>query len=113
MSIYATVIGAIAGICLGYALLFAFVGLRRHQDKRLNLFFALFAFGYAGTLLLGIVYRSQRQQRLPLYLALGRAIPVAGICRSELVRGRIHAGAQSRLSLGNHGLLSPSSWRRP
>ena len=54
MSIYATLIGTIAGICLGYAVLYLFVGLRREEDKRLNLFFSLFAAGYAGTLLLGI-----------------------------------------------------------
>ena len=59
MTIYATVIGTIAGICLGYAILYLFVGLRRGEDKRLNLTFALFALGYAGTLLLGIWYRSQ------------------------------------------------------
>ncbi len=59
MSIYAAVIGTIAGICLGYAILYLFVGLRRREDKRLNLTFALFALGYAGTLLLGIWYRSQ------------------------------------------------------
>ena len=59
MSIYATLVGMIAGICLGYAILYLFVGLRRSEDKRINLYFALFAFGYAGTLLLGIWYRSR------------------------------------------------------
>ena len=59
MSIYATIIGTIAGICLGYAILFLFVGLRRREDKQLNLTFALFAFAYAGTLLMGIWYRGQ------------------------------------------------------
>jgi len=59
MSIYATLIGAIAGICFGYSILYLFVGLRRSEDKRLNLTFALFALGYAGTLLLGIWYRDQ------------------------------------------------------
>ncbi|MCP4360440.1 MAG: hypothetical protein GY796_20720 [Chloroflexi bacterium] len=59
MSIYATIIGTIAGICLGYAILYLFIGLRRSEDKRLNLTFSLFAFAYAGTLLMGIWYRSQ------------------------------------------------------
>ena len=68
MSIYATLIVLIAGICLGYALLYLFVGLRRGQGKRLNLLFALFALGYAGTLLMGIVYRSQTT--VEAYLAI-------------------------------------------
>ena len=60
MSIYTAVIGTIAGICLGYAIFFLFAGLRRREDKRrLNLSFSLFALGYAGTLLVGIGYRSQ------------------------------------------------------
>ena len=54
MQIYATIIGTIAGICLGYAILYLFVGWRRGGDKLLNLTFALFAFGYAGTPLMGI-----------------------------------------------------------
>ncbi len=70
MSIYATIISLIAGICLGYALLYLFVGLRRGQDKRLNLLFALFALGYAGTLLMGIVYRSQAT--VEAFLAISR-----------------------------------------
>ena len=70
MSIYATVIGTFAGICLGYAVLYLFIGLRRQLDKRLNLYFALFAFGYAGTLLMGIWYRSQTT--VADYLAISR-----------------------------------------
>jgi signal transduction histidine kinase len=70
MSIYATVIGTIAGICLGYGILYFFIGLRRGEDQRLNLSFALFALGYAGTLLMGIAYRSQ--ETAADYLALSR-----------------------------------------
>ena len=70
MSIYAASIGTFAGICLGYAFLYLFVGLRRQLDRRLNLFFALFAFGYAGTLLIGIWYRSQ--DTVADYLAVSR-----------------------------------------
>ena len=70
ISIYATIIGTIAGICLGYAILYLFVGLRRKDDKRLNLSFALFAFGYAGTLLLGIWYRGQTT--VADYIAISR-----------------------------------------
>ena len=70
MTIYATMIGTIAGICLGYAILFLFVGLRRKDRKRLNFTFALFAFAYAGTLLMGIWYRSQMTAEA--YLAISR-----------------------------------------
>ena len=70
MSIYAALIGAIAGICLGFAILFLFVGLRRGRDKQLNLTFAWFAFSYAGTLLLGIWYRGQTT--VADYLAISR-----------------------------------------
>jgi len=70
MSIYAALIGAIAGICLGYALLFAFVGLRRHRHRQLNLFFALFAFAYSGTLFMGIAFRSQTTAEA--FLAISR-----------------------------------------
>lgn len=70
MSIYATLIGIIAGICLGYGILFLFVGLRRRQYKQLNLLFALFAFAYAGTLLMGIWYRGQTS--VEAYLAISR-----------------------------------------
>ena len=69
--------GLVAGICLRYGILFLFVGQRRILDKRLNLTFALFAFGYAGTLLLGIWYRSQTT--VPDYLA--------GLCAHILVCG--------------------------
>ncbi len=70
MSMYATVIGTITGICLGYAVLYLFIGWQRQQGKRLNLLFALFAFGYAGTLLMGIWYRSQTT--VEAYLAISR-----------------------------------------
>ena len=70
MSIYITIISTIAGICLGYAILYFFVGLQRDKDQRLNLSFALFALGYAGTLLMGTAYRSQ--ETVVDYLALSR-----------------------------------------
>ena len=70
MTVYAGLIGTIAGICLGYAILFLFIGWRRQEDKRLNLTFALFAFGYTGTLLMGIWYRSQ--ETVADYLAISR-----------------------------------------
>lgn len=70
MTIYAAIIGVLAGICLGYSFLFLFVGLRRRQAKQQNLLFALFAFAYAGTLLMGIWYRGQTT--VEGYLAISR-----------------------------------------
>lgn len=70
MPIYAALIGVFAGICLGYGILFLFVGLRRRQNKQLNLLFSLFAFAYAGTLLMGIWYRGQTS--VDSFLAINR-----------------------------------------
>ena len=70
MIIYSALIGVFAGICLGYSILFLFVGLRRHHNKQLNLLFALFAFAYAGTLLMGIWYRGQTS--VEAFLAISR-----------------------------------------
>jgi len=70
MSIYAALIGVFAGICLGYSILFLFVGLRRRENKQLNLLFALFAFAYAGTLIMGIWYRGQTS--VDAFLAISR-----------------------------------------
>jgi len=65
-----SIIGTIAGICFGYAILFFFMGVRRHENKQLNLAFSIFAFSYAGTLLLGILFRSQTTAEA--FLALTR-----------------------------------------
>ncbi len=70
MTVYAAQTGVFAGICLGYGILFLFVGLRRRQNKQLNLLFALFALAYTGTLLLGIWYRSQTS--VEAFLAISR-----------------------------------------
>ncbi len=59
MTIYITAISVIAGICLGYAILHFFTGIRAPRKRTLNLTFAAFALGYGGTLLLGTWYRSQ------------------------------------------------------
>ncbi len=58
MPFYSMTLGIVAGICLGFGILYLFVGLRRRNDKRLNLTFALFALGYAGTLVNGIRFHS-------------------------------------------------------
>jgi len=70
MIIYTAVIGLTAGICLGFSILYLFVGLRRKDDKPLNISFALFALGYAGTLTMGIGYRST--DNVADFIALGR-----------------------------------------
>jgi signal transduction histidine kinase len=44
----------VTGICLGFGILYMFISLRRKDHKALNLTFALFALGYAGTLFNGI-----------------------------------------------------------
>ena len=54
MPIYFILLSLVAGICLGFSILYLFVGLRRQEGKWLNLSFALFAFGYAATLVDGI-----------------------------------------------------------
>lgn len=68
--VYNAVIGALTGICLGFGILYLFIGYRRHKHKSRNLTFALFALGYAATLLMGIAY--QNVNSLTSYLALSR-----------------------------------------
>ena len=58
MHIYFTLLSLVAGLCLGFSVLYFFIGLRRKEDKWLNLTFALFAFGYAATLIDGIRWYS-------------------------------------------------------
>ena len=47
MHYYFTAVSLIAGICLGFGILYLFIGLRRKDNKPLNLTFALFALCYA------------------------------------------------------------------
>jgi signal transduction histidine kinase len=58
MHYYFTVVSLIAGICLGFSVLFLFLGLRRKRDQPLYLTFALFALCYALTLFNGIRWYS-------------------------------------------------------
>ena len=58
MHIYFTAVSLIAGICLGFGILYLFIGLRRKDNKPLNLTFALFALCYAATLFNGIRWYS-------------------------------------------------------
>jgi len=54
MHYYFTALSLVAGLCLGFGLLYLFIGLRRKDRKSLNLTFALFALAYSGTLLNGV-----------------------------------------------------------
>lgn len=58
MHYYFTAVSVIAGSCLGFGILYLFVGLRRKDNKPLNLTFALFALCYAATLVNGIRWYS-------------------------------------------------------
>ena len=58
MHSYFTTVSIIAGICLGFGILYLFIGLRRKDNKPLNLTFALFALCYAVTLINGVRWYS-------------------------------------------------------
>ena len=58
MPYYKITISLIAGICLGFGILYLFIGLRRKNNNLLNLTFALFALCYATTLFNGIRWYS-------------------------------------------------------
>jgi len=58
MHYYFTAVSLIAGICLGFGILYLFIGLRRKDNKPLNLTFALFALCYSATLFNGIRWYS-------------------------------------------------------
>jgi hypothetical protein len=59
-----------AGLCLAFSIIFLFNGLRRHDNRRLNLLFATFALAYAGTLFNGV--RFHNASTLESYLAINR-----------------------------------------
>ncbi len=70
MSLYTTIVSVTAGICIGFGILYLFIGLRRRNDRVLNLLFAAFALAYAGTLLLGVVWRNTAT--IDDYIAINR-----------------------------------------
>ena len=70
MNYYTIANGIVAGICLGFGIIFLFTGLRRKDNKRLNLLFAVFALAYAGTLLNGI--RFHNAISVDVYVAVNR-----------------------------------------
>ena len=76
MNYYALANGIVAGICLGFGILFLFIGLRRKNNKRLYLLFALFALAYAGTLFLGILYHDASSAEQFIRLVRWDIVPV-------------------------------------
>ena len=78
MHYYFTTVSLIAGICLGFGILYLFVGLRQKDNKPLTLTFAVFALCYAITLFNGIRWYSA--STAAEYIAINRfdAIFVSG-----------------------------------
>lgn len=58
MAYYTIANGIVAGICLGFGLIFLFTGLRYLANRRLHLLFATFALAYAVTLFNGIRFHN-------------------------------------------------------
>jgi len=58
MHFYFTAVSLIAGICLGFGILYLFIGLRRKDNKPIYLTFAIFALCYAFTLFNGVRWYS-------------------------------------------------------
>ena len=76
MNYYALANGIVAGICLGFGIIFLFIGLRRKNNKQLNLLFALFALAYAATLFNGIRFHDASSIEQYVRLARLDTIPV-------------------------------------
>jgi signal transduction histidine kinase len=70
MNYYTIANAIVAGICFGFGLIFLFSGLRRREQRKLNLLFALFALTYAGTLFNGI--RFHNASSVETYMAIVR-----------------------------------------
>jgi hypothetical protein len=70
LNYYTVANGIVAGICLGFGIIFSFTGMRRRDNRRLNLLFALFSLSYAATLFNGI--RFHNATSVEQYVALVR-----------------------------------------
>ncbi|MCJ7535993.1 MAG: sensor histidine kinase [Anaerolineales bacterium] len=70
MNYYFTAVSLVAGICLGFGILYLFIGLRRKDNKPLYLTFALFALCYSATLFNGIRWYSTTN--VPEHIAINR-----------------------------------------
>lgn len=51
LAYFTTSIAVVAGLCLAFGILYAFIGVRRPSDRRINLLFASFALAYAGAII--------------------------------------------------------------
>ena len=99
MHYYFTAVSLIAGICLGFGILYLFIGLRRKDNKPLNLTFAIFALCYAVTLFNGVRWYSTTI--VAEYIAINRfdAIFVAGAFVSLLWFISYYSGFRPRIFL--------------
>ena len=99
MHYYLTAVSLIAGICLGFGILYLFIGLRRKDNKPLNLTFALFALCYAATLFNGIRWYSTTI--VPEFIAINRfdSIFVAGAFVGLIWYISLYTGFKPRIFL--------------
>ncbi len=100
MPYYLTAVTLAAGICLGFGILYLFIGLRRHDNKALNLTFALFALCYAATLFNGL--RWYTTNSVTEFVAINRVdqIFVAGAFVSLAWYIAYYTGVRPRIFLG-------------
>ena len=99
MHYYFTAVSLVAGICLGFGIAYLFVGLRRKDDKALNLTFAIFALCYAATLFNGIRWYSTTS--VTEFIAINRfdSIFVTGAFLSLIWFISLYTGFQPRIFL--------------
>ena len=100
MHYYFTALSLVAGICLGFGILYLFIGLRRKHNRPLNLTFALFALCYAATLFNGIRWYSTNS--VTEFVAINRfdQIFVAGAFVSLAWYIAFYTGVRPRIFLG-------------
>jgi PAS domain S-box-containing protein len=70
MDILPIILGVVSGICIGSGLIYLLVGLRRRDDERLHLTFALFALAYAGAIATSIL--AYKSASLEAYMIISR-----------------------------------------
>jgi len=70
MNILPIVLGVLSGVCFGTGVIFLFTGLRRSGGDRLQILFAVFAFGYSGAILTGLL--NYETTTLDTYMQISR-----------------------------------------
>jgi signal transduction histidine kinase len=70
MQPYLTALSIMAGVCLGFGIIFLFIGLRRRGTDMVQFTFGLFAVAYGGAVLTGLLMYGA--DTLPQYLAVSR-----------------------------------------